>query len=233
MSFIETVRRARDLLREEGRISLRGLKREFDLDDEPAEALRAGDPARDGRTPRHGVRRQGRPSVLDGGRRKASVHLFDLSRHRVYVRAGLRIALVAAGGMALGAVAHSDWGGAEFPLYFLIFSGVVWAPLCVAMTLLPVWGIHRAIQVEKQRERDRVLAAIAGDSAALEASPLAAHASALTGVTLLDYLEKVDRVREWSFDASPLRRLGLYLLVPPLGWLGGALVERTLERVLQ
>ncbi len=67
----------------------------------------------------------------------------------------------------------------------------------------------------------------------LKASPLAAHASALTGVTLLDYLEKVDRVREWPFDASAFRRLGLYLLIPPLGWLGGALVERTLDRVLQ
>jgi hypothetical protein len=129
--------------------------------------------------------------------------------------------------MALGAVAHTDWGSAEFALYFLIFSGLVWAPLCVAMTLLPVWGIHRAIQAEKRRERDRVLAAIAGDSAALEASPLAAHASALTGVNLLDYLEKVDRVREWPFDASALRRLGLYLLIPPLGWLGGCAGRRS------
>ena len=165
--------------------------------------------------------------------RQASVHLFNLSKHRVYVRAGLRIALVSAGVIALAAIFHTDWGSAELPLYFPIFSGLVWAPLCVAMTLLPVWGSHRAIQAEKQRERDRVLAAIAGDSAALEASPLAAHASALTGVTLPDYLEKVDRIREWPFDAPALRRLGLYLLIPPLGWLGGALVERSLERVLQ
>ncbi len=39
MSFIDTVRRARELLREEGRISLRGLKREFRLDDEALEEL--------------------------------------------------------------------------------------------------------------------------------------------------------------------------------------------------
>jgi len=39
MSFIETVRRARDLLREEGRITLRGLSREFDLDDAAVEEL--------------------------------------------------------------------------------------------------------------------------------------------------------------------------------------------------
>ena len=39
MSFIETVRRARHLLREEGRIILRGLTREFDLDDDALEEL--------------------------------------------------------------------------------------------------------------------------------------------------------------------------------------------------
>ncbi len=39
MSFIEMVRRARDLLREEGRVTLRGLKREFSLDDEALEEL--------------------------------------------------------------------------------------------------------------------------------------------------------------------------------------------------
>ncbi len=39
MSFIETVRRAREFLRDEGRISLRGLKREFNLDDEALDEL--------------------------------------------------------------------------------------------------------------------------------------------------------------------------------------------------
>ncbi len=39
MSFIETVRRAGDLLRQQGRISLRALKREFELDDDTLEDL--------------------------------------------------------------------------------------------------------------------------------------------------------------------------------------------------
>ena len=39
MSFVETIRRARDLLRTEGRISLRVLRREFDLDDEALDEL--------------------------------------------------------------------------------------------------------------------------------------------------------------------------------------------------
>ncbi len=39
MSFIETLRRARQLLQEEGRLSLRALKREFDLDEEALDEL--------------------------------------------------------------------------------------------------------------------------------------------------------------------------------------------------
>ncbi len=34
MSFLDTVARAKTYLREHGRVSLRGLKREFELDDE-------------------------------------------------------------------------------------------------------------------------------------------------------------------------------------------------------
>jgi class 3 adenylate cyclase/tetratricopeptide (TPR) repeat protein len=39
VSFIETLRRARQLLQEEGRLSLRALRREFDLDEEALEEL--------------------------------------------------------------------------------------------------------------------------------------------------------------------------------------------------
>ena len=39
MSFLEIVRRARAHLEEQGRVSLRALRREFDLDDEALEDL--------------------------------------------------------------------------------------------------------------------------------------------------------------------------------------------------
>jgi hypothetical protein len=39
VSFIQTVRRAREILKEEGRITLRGLKREFDLGDDVLDEL--------------------------------------------------------------------------------------------------------------------------------------------------------------------------------------------------
>ena len=39
MSFLDTVRRAKAYLEEQGRVSLRALKREFDLDDEALDEL--------------------------------------------------------------------------------------------------------------------------------------------------------------------------------------------------
>ena len=39
-------------------------------------------------------------------------------------------------------------------------------------------------------------------------------------------------VSEWPFDARSLGRLGLYLLIPLASWIGGALVERALDRAL-
>ena len=39
MSFVETIRRARDLLRAEGRISVGVLRREFDLDEDALDEL--------------------------------------------------------------------------------------------------------------------------------------------------------------------------------------------------
>ena len=39
MNFLETVRRAKGYLQEEGRVSLRALKLEFQLDDDQLEAL--------------------------------------------------------------------------------------------------------------------------------------------------------------------------------------------------
>ena len=39
MSFLETIRRANSYLEEQGRVSLRALKREFDLDDDALDEL--------------------------------------------------------------------------------------------------------------------------------------------------------------------------------------------------
>ncbi|MEZ5504311.1 MAG: hypothetical protein R3E50_17250 [Halioglobus sp.] len=39
-------------------------------------------------------------------------------------------------------------------------------------------------------------------------------------------------VSEWPFDFPALLRLGLYLILPPLAWVGAALIQNLVDRLL-
>lgn len=169
------------------------------------------------------------------GRELSDIHLFDVRPLKPFSRAGLRTALFYSASLAIVLVGHTDVrpGAVWIPTYAIWAAFLLWTPAGLALALLPVWGVHRRVQAEKAAELDRIRAAMDGVPNALEASSMAAHAKELRGIALLDYRERVEAVREWPFDASGLRRLALYLLIPPLGWLGGALVERGIDRALQ
>ena len=49
---------------------------------------------------------------------------------------------------------------------------------------------------------------------------------------LLAYKTQVESTPEWPFDSSTLLRFGLYLLIPVGSMIGGALVERIVDMVL-
>ena len=49
---------------------------------------------------------------------------------------------------------------------------------------------------------------------------------------LLAYKTQVESTREWPFDSSTLVRFGLYMLIPVASMVGGALVERVVDMVL-
>ncbi len=48
-------------------------------------------------------------------------------------------------------------------------------------------------------------------------------------LNLLEYKERVESVREWIFDTPAFFRFLLYLGIPVLGWVGGAVVERLFD----
>ncbi len=49
---------------------------------------------------------------------------------------------------------------------------------------------------------------------------------------LLAYRTQVESTPEWPFDSSTLLRFGIYLLIPVASMVGGALVERVVDMVL-
>ena len=50
---------------------------------------------------------------------------------------------------------------------------------------------------------------------------------------LVAYHRLVKEVRSWPFDAPTLARFALYLAIPLGSWLGGAMVERLLDVLLE
>lgn len=96
---------------------------------------------------------------------------------------------------------------------------------------LPLRGVRSRVERAKGEELARVHAAIRGLPGALVGSPLEARDP--PGLAdLLAWRAQVAAVPEWPLDPSTLRRYGLFLAIPLASWVGGALVERALDRAL-
>ncbi len=112
---------------------------------------------------------------------------------------------------------------------------VVLATVLVAVISLffPVRGLHHRIREAKRRELELVNERVRRERARiLESDGPDAEAAAGTLPGLLAYKQFVESVREWPIDSSTLLRFALYLGLPIGSWLGGALVERLLDLVL-
>ncbi len=103
----------------------------------------------------------------------------------------------------------------------------------VATTLvLPMREVRSLIARLKQEELERVAAAISGDRSALADSRLAAQAETLSLADLLAYRDTITAVREGPVRSTTFGRVFLLLLIPVASWVGGALVERVIGKVL-
>jgi hypothetical protein len=118
------------------------------------------------------------------------------------------------------------------------FGGVIvtaWTSsivIVMATFLGPVLGIRRQIVIAKQKElrwcNDKIETSrnlFKGHEAAdLDGSPRLGD--------LITYKKYINDLSEWPFDVSTVLRLLLYSLIPLGSWLGGAMVERTVDAFL-
>jgi len=167
------------------------------------------------------------------GARDSRVDLLDLDTLRPFGRVGLRIALAVLGTtpVLFGAQLLAGSDAAR-----ILVSAAGFLPafvLAVFALLAPSWGIHRKIQQEKAAELARLRTALAGNRSGMDGSPLEAEAEELSRVELVLYRQQIAELREWPIDASALRRFGLYLLIPLGSWVGSALMERVVDRIVE
>lgn len=99
------------------------------------------------------------------------------------------------------------------------------------MFLLPMWSVHIRLQKAKAEELaaiNRQLVAVREESA----SPLDQSQQLDRLHALLVYRREIINASEWPFDLGTASRLGLYLIIPPLTWVGAALIENLVEETL-
>jgi hypothetical protein len=140
------------------------------------------------------------------------------------IRFGLRQALASIGAFSVIALMFYDSEAAPNLIWFPLVASLSYLLLAAVALLLPVRGVHDAIAREKTHELAAVNDQIRRARARAGALPSLADWIAYRGL--------IESVREWPVDAPTLRRFTLYLAIPLGSWLGGALVERTIDVLL-
>jgi hypothetical protein len=159
--------------------------------------------------------------------RIGSVDLLDHSPWFPSVKHGLLLAMLTIGAVSIGSLYLVDpklWLGVVIMLGMCL-------PLALTTSLLPVRGVHRRISEAKQLEiewtRSRIRQARSLlDNSSSDVSP--GHMADLTA-----YLELIEGVPVWPFQASTVVRLLLYLLIPVASWAGKQIIETALDQLFK
>jgi hypothetical protein len=163
------------------------------------------------------------------GRRRVRLRLLDPGSLRPFARRGLRSASYwfIGSGIAMLLLVDATAPGVIVP----VIAGTL--ALGVVSLLLPSRGIHQQLREAKRAELARVRQVIERRSRELFAPEDAAAPDGQPPLAaLLAWEARVESVREWPFDTPTLVRFALFLLIPLGSWLGGAVVERVVDLVL-
>ncbi|MBV1933906.1 MAG: hypothetical protein KUG59_04400 [Parvibaculaceae bacterium] len=109
---------------------------------------------------------------------------------------------------------------------FPVFGGIgLVASLLLAM---PVFRLHFAFKQAKEEELVRVRDVIKKNWDKLQGTPTDEVMIARLG-GLVAFEQRIEAVSEWPLDLSTLSRFSLYLAIPMVSWIGGALVEQVVD----
>lgn len=148
------------------------------------------------------------------------IDLYNMDRLNGFGRVSLGGFLMVMGSLALSTVQSIDfdfsWGRYRNAL-------LVGVPAAITLALLPCWSVHRRLRRQKQRHLQEINRAIAAESKSLDGQAL------LTMNALLARKKTIESVRTWPMDFSIVSRFILYVFIPPLAWVGAALMEIFLD----
>jgi hypothetical protein len=162
------------------------------------------------------------------GGHNTRVSLLDACNLLPFARVSISSSLALIGALALFPLI-SIKNGLDLA-YILPGAIAILVPL-MTIFIIPVWPIHRRLSELKQREladlNKRIAASLNADgSVDIEAEKLD------TLLPLLNYRREIIQISSWPFDLGNITRFALYLIIPPLTWVGAALIENMVDAFL-
>ncbi|MBL4585238.1 MAG: hypothetical protein JKX83_11570 [Pseudomonadales bacterium] len=151
-------------------------------------------------------------------------NLFETSKLKIFAQTGLTDALIVLVGLTLSVLQALD---AQFRYDNYLLAVVVCLPAIVVLMITPMYSLHLRLRDQKQTEIEAVNVLIRNASKALSGERIQ---------QLEQLLQRRDRLKSlstWPLDVSVVSRLLLYIVIPPLAWLGAAFVEIGLDGVLK
>lgn len=115
---------------------------------------------------------------------------------------------------------------AQFRLTDYITAWIIAFPAAASLLILPMLSLQRRLLAHKKefvQELNRQVSAAAR----------VAESDSLAQIELLmQHRDRIQRTSAWPIDLPIASRLILYIAIPPIAWLGAAIVEVGLDRIL-
>jgi len=161
------------------------------------------------------------------GRNLIEVDLLDVQSLSPFARRGLRSALM---WVTFSIILSLFWlgEGVASPHNFHLLVALL--TMATVAFVVPLVGVHHRILSAKRLELDRLRDEIRVERAAVVDRLSDENSANPRLANLIAYHQLIDRTREWPIDAANLLRFFMYLLIGLGSWLGGAVVERLLDR---
>ena len=162
--------------------------------------------------------------MLAGLAREVRIQLLNPERLRPFASTAVLSTLALIGAQAAFPILMID---SDAGLVAFIPGMIATAGPMVLIAIRPIWPLHERLAEARRSLLDELNQHIAS---ALPPEP--AHPETLARLApLLTYRREIQNVSEWPFDLGTMTRLGLYLIIPPLTWVGAALIERLVDTV--
>ena len=155
--------------------------------------------------------------------KRVKLDIFEISNLKPFGQAGLTDALLIVVALAITTLQSFD---ALFRVDNYTNALLVALPAIAVLMVTPMYSLHRRMVERKNEELQQInerVRAAPKDFSVENVNQLEA---------LLQRRERVKALSSWPIDMSVISRLLLYAILLPLAWLGTALVEMALDRLL-